>query len=154
MEINNHKIFIREMTLEDARQVFELDQICFTEAWSLDSFEYEMSENKFAIYYISETEDKEIVGYCGLWQILDEGHITNVAVKPEYRGSGLAQEIVATLIRRSMKSGIKTFTLEVRKSNQTAINLYKKFGFIEAGIRKGYYSDNNEDALIMWRHND
>lgn len=154
MKINDQEILIREMTLEDARQVFELDQICFTEAWSLDSFKYEMSENKFARYYVSETEDKKIVGYCGLWHILDEGHITNVAVKPEFRGKGLAQEIVAMLIEKSMKLGIKTFTLEARKSNQPAINLYKKFGFSEAGIRKGYYSDNNEDAIIMWRHND
>jgi ribosomal-protein-alanine N-acetyltransferase len=154
MKINNQEILIREMTLEDSRQVFELDQICFTEAWSLESFEYEMSENKFARYYVSETEDQKIVGYCGIWHILDEGHITNVAVMPEFRGKGLAQEIVSILIDKSLKVGIKTFTLEVRKSNQSAINLYKKFGFLEAGIRKGYYSDNNEDAIIMWRHND
>jgi ribosomal-protein-alanine N-acetyltransferase len=154
MIINNKEIFIREMTLEDVNQVFEIDKICFAEAWSLESFEYEMTENKFARYYVAETKGGTIVGYSGLWQILEEGHITNVAVKPEYRRHGLGQYIVSTLIENSLRVGIKTFTLEVRPSNKAAIHLYRNFGFLEAGIRKGYYADNNEDAIIMWKHND
>ena len=154
MKMDNSDINIREMVLNDANQVFKLDVICFSEAWSLESFQYELTENIFARYYVAEDINGTIIGYSGLWHILDEGHITNVAVHPSFRQRGIGKDLVSKLIEESIKDGIKTFTLEVRKSNEPAIHLYKNFGFVEAGIRKGYYQDKNEDAIIMWRHND
>jgi len=91
-----------------------------------------------------------LVGYAGLWAIEDEGHITNVAVHPDYRRMRLGSILVELLIAQTREEGLKRFTLEVRVSNQAAISLYEKFGFVSAGLRKGYYEDNNEDAMIMW----
>ena len=154
MKARNEEIIIRQMEINDAFQVAKLDKICFAEAWSLESFKYELTENIFARYFVAENLAGEIVAYAGLWEIIDEGHITNVAVIPEYRGFGVGMTIVEKILAESLKDGIKSFTLEVRRSNDRAINLYKKFGFKEEGTRKAYYQDNNEDAIIMWKHID
>jgi len=101
----------------------------------------------------SEKDEAQVgllIGYAGLWAIEDEGHITNVAVHPDYRRMHLGSILVDMLIAQTRLEGLKRFTLEVRVSNQAAIALYEKFGFVSAGIRKGYYEDNNEDAMIMW----
>lgn len=91
-----------------------------------------------------------IIGFSGLWLMVDEAHITTIAMHPEYRGNGLGEFLLVSLIDISYNIGAKWVTLEVRVSNHTAQNLYRKYGFREAGVRHRYYSDNQEDALIMW----
>jgi len=98
-------------------------------------------------------KDNLVVGYGGVWLILDEGHITNIAVHPEYRGIGVGNAILEALIEICKIEQITSMTLEVRKSNTIAQNLYKKYGFLEEGIRKNYYTDTKEDGVIMWKYN-
>lgn len=140
---------IRKAAMQDALQMAELDKICFSVPWSLDSFVQELSANGRAVYFVADI-DGEVAGYAGLWQILDEGHITNVAVAPKFRRRGIAAAILETLLAESRACGIRAFTLEVRASNTAAQELYGKFGFRSAGQRPGYYEDNKEAAVIMW----
>jgi len=146
------EIVIRKATEKDVSQIAELDKICFSVPWSEQAFEKELKQNKLAFYIIAEVKETgQIVGYAGVWLIQEEGHITNVAVHPDFRRKHIGMAIVEVLMKESSKrAGTETFTLEARKSNTAAIELYKKFGFIEVGIRKGYYQENNEDAVIMW----
>lgn len=141
---------IRAAAPADAQQMAALDKICFTVPWSLESFEQELTVNDKAIYIVAEI-DGQLAGYAGMWQILDEGHITNVAVSPEHRRQGIAAAVLTELIAEGSRRGIRAFTLEVRASNVAAQELYRGFGFQTAGIRPGYYEDNKEAALIMWR---
>ncbi|MFT9495674.1 ribosomal protein S18-alanine N-acetyltransferase [Anaerosolibacter sp.] len=140
----------RSMTVEDIPQVLEIENLCFTVPWSPEAFEMEISKNKFAQYVVAEV-DGRIAGYGGMWFIVDEAHVTNIAVHPQYRGKGYGELIVAAMVRRADDQGIYQMTLEVRASNHVAQNLYRKFGFEPCGVRPKYYADNNEDAVIMWR---
>lgn len=94
------------------------------------------------------------VGYAGMWRILEEGHITNIAVHPEFRGCGLGSALMEALLAAAKEFDIKALTLEVRRSNHAAQALYRKYGFTEGGMRRAYYADNNEDAIIMWKRLD
>lgn len=145
-------LIIREATEKDIHEIAELDKICFSAPWSESAFQKEFTENELAFYVLAEEKESgKIIGYAGLWCIYEEGHITNVGVHPDFRRKHIGSAVVEVLMMESRKNaGIKTFTLEVRKSNSAAIELYKKFGFLEVGIRKGYYEENNEDAVIMW----
>ena len=142
------KIVIEKMKTDDIANVVEVENNSFDIPWSKESFENEL-KNNLAMYLVAKVEDKA-VGYVGVWKIFDEGHITNVAVHPDYRGQGIGKSLISELLYLCEKEGINSLTLEVRKSNIVAQSLYKSFGFVEEGIRKGYYSDNNEDAIIMW----
>lgn len=147
-------IIIRQAGPEDAGAIYEIEKICFPDPWSLDSVKHELEENPYAFYVVAE-HSGEVVGYAGLWWILDEGHITNVAVKPGFRNRKIADGIMNVLIDFTVKEGILHHTLEVRRSNDPAINLYKKHGFAVEGERKNYYrsgANAPEDALLMWRH--
>jgi len=145
-------IVIRRATEKDISQIADLDKICFSVPWSEQAFGKELKENNLAFYILAEVKETgRIVGYAGVWLIQEEGHITNVAVHPDFRRKHIGMAIVEVMMKESRKrAGTKTFTLEARKSNTAAIELYKKFGFLEVGIRKGYYQENNEDAVIMW----
>ena len=127
-----------------------MDILCFSAPWSEESFEREIKENHLAFYIVAEV-DGALAGYAGLWCIVDEGHITNVAVHPDWRRRHIGEALISVLLEHTLKNGIKSHTLEVRASNDPAISLYKKFGFEPAGLRKNYYEDNGEDAIIMWR---
>lgn len=146
----NNNLIIRDMKLKDIDGVYNVEKSCFPDPWSKESFKKEI-QNKLAKYLVAQIEDK-VVGYVGAWFIIDEAHITNVAVSPEYRGQKIGDKIVKYLIDECNDNKIKAMTLEVRVSNIVAQNLYKKYGFKLAGVRKEYYSDNKEDALIMWKH--
>ena len=137
------------MDLKDIDQVVEVSNLSLKETWNKDSFTKEMS-NPLAKYMVAKINDK-IIGFAGLWVICDEGHITNIAVHPNYRGIGVGSKLVESLIDNSTSWYINSLTLEVRATNEVAQNLYKKYGFKEEGIRKNYYADNKEDAIIMWR---
>ena len=109
--------------------------------------------NDLAKYFSVFNEQDELIGYCGIWQILEEAHITNIAVSPEYRRKHIGEALLKTIIDNCYRNMVKFITLEVRVSNTPAISLYEKYGFKSLGTRKGYYQDNNEDALIMWTEN-
>ncbi len=140
----------RSMKIEDVEAVHKVELSAFSDPWSLSAFKSEM-KNKLAKYIVAEDEEGNIVGYIGVWYIIDEAHINNVAVHKDYRGKHIGSMLMEYLIDRCREDSINSITLEVRKSNEIAQNLYKKYGFIPGGIRKEYYSDNREDAIIMWK---
>lgn len=144
------RVNIRPMVLDDIEQVVEIEKLCFAIPWTFHAFNQELRENKLAIYFVAE-QDNKILGYGGAWQVLDEFHITNIAVHPNFRGLSIGREIVERIIKVAYEKQIKNITLEVRKSNRVAQNLYKDLGFKLGGIRKEYYDDNREDAFIMWK---
>ena len=147
------KIKICPMVTEDIEQVVEIEAQAYGEHhWSKSSFYDEMSNN-LAKYYSAKTEDGILVGYAGTWHIIDEGHITTIAVKKEFQRQHIGEAIITKILEDCYKNGIKYLTLEVRESNAPAISLYQKYGFQSLGTRKGYYQDNNENALIMWTEN-
>ncbi len=141
-------LIIEMMTSKDIDGVFEVEKNCFEHHWSKESFKKELI-NENARYLVAKL-DRKIVGYVGIWLILDEGHITNVAVHNDYRGQKIGDKLVQSLVNLCKENNINSMTLEVRVSNTVAQSLYKKYGFKLAGIRKEYYSDNKEDAMIMW----
>lgn len=143
------EIRLRRMTVKDLDQVMQIERRSFSAPWSRHAFLTELVDNQFARYIVAEDAGR-IVGYAGIWLILDEGHVTNVAVDPAYRGRHLGERLMRALMTICADQGITRMTLEVRVTNHVAQNLYRKLGFQPAGIRRGYYTDNHEDALIMW----
>ena len=143
-------MIIREARLSDAWAMAVIDELSSTTPWSVESFEREIEENKIAMYLVAE-EDGDIAGYMGLWRVADEGHITNVAVAPKYRRMKVATSLMEAMFEAAGEEGILDYTLEVRVSNAPAQELYRKQGFRGVGVRKDYYFDDNEDALIMWK---
>ena len=146
-------IMIREACEEDLSSITELEAVCFMgeDPWSYDAFYNEIIENRGStLYLVAETSGK-IVGYMGLWKVLDEGHITNVAVSPEFRRRHIGEALINEMIRRTGEEGAVSWTLEVRVDNDPAIKLYEKMGFRGEGIRKKYYAYDGTDALIMWK---
>ena len=147
------EIIISPMSKDDVEAVVEIEAEAYGKHhWAKSSFYDEMSNN-LAKYYVAKTPDGTLVGYAGTWHIIDEGHITTIAVKKEYLRNHIGEAIIQRIIEDCYKNNIKYLTLEVRVSNVPAIKLYEKYGFQSLGTRKGYYQDNNEDALIMWTEN-
>ena len=148
------KVLTRKMESRDIDSVFEIEKASYgVHHWSKESFANELN-NSIANYFVAQNpEKKELVGYLGSWFIVDECHITNVSVSPEYRRKNIASQLIKTLIDECYAKMIKYITLEVRVSNAAAIALYEKFGLKSIGVRKKYYQDNNEDALIMFTEN-
>ncbi len=141
-------IIIRRMTLADAGRVHAIEKATFAHPWSLASFEREMTDNPVARYLVAEEEGR-LLGFAGVHIILDEGHITNVAVVEERRGQGIGKRLFSGLMQYAANLGVIYMTLEVRVSNQKAIRLYERYGFLKVHVRKAYYEDNGEDALLM-----
>jgi ribosomal-protein-alanine N-acetyltransferase len=141
-------ITIRRMTENDIEQVSEIENNTFSRPWSKEAFR-ESLEKEDSIYVVAET-DHTIAGYCGLWNIVNEGNINNVAVAKQYRGQHIGLEMLIKLIELGNEKKIEAYTLEVRESNAAAIQLYQRLGFQSEGIRKNFYEDPNEDAIIMW----
>ena len=137
------------MTASDVDGVADLDRQCFATPWSRRSFEDEL-ENSLAVYFVA-SEGGTVIGYCGFWQVAGEGDITNIAVLPGYRRRGVGGRLLGRLIDEAETLGLGSLTLEVRRSNETAKRLYARYGFEQVGERKRYYSDNNEDAIIMMK---
>lgn len=144
---------IKPMQKTDLDDVISIEAKAYGEHhWSKDSFMSELS-NDLAKYFSVFNTDGQLIGYCGCWQILEEAHITNIAVSPDYRRKHIGEALLTTIIDECYRNMAKYITLEVRVSNTPAISLYEKYGFKSLGARKGYYQDNNEDALIMWTEN-
>lgn len=146
------EVIIRPMIASDIEQIVEIEKACFPSPWSAHAFECELNDNQFAHYLVATLSDDEskILAYGGVWTIIDEGHVTNIAVLPEYRGRKLGEILMMNLIAIAVANHVERMTLEVRASNIAAKNLYEKFGFKTEGVRKGYYIKPKEDALIMW----
>jgi ribosomal-protein-alanine N-acetyltransferase len=140
------------MTEEDIEQVVLIDEESFPNPWPKHSYHYEIKENTNSRAWVMEIDSgdkKEIVAMAVLWLVLDEVHIGTIAVHPNYRGFGLGKIFLSEMLERAFEEGVIKAFLEVRKSNEAAIHLYESLGFKIDGVRKGYYRDNREDALMM-----
>ena len=141
------EIEIGLMTLDDIDAVAAIEAATFKTPWSKESFYREVTDTACARYIVLR-EDGVAIAYAGCWFVLDEGHITNIAVHPDRRGMGYGERVTRAMIQLAADSGMNWMTLEVRRSNEAAKRLYHKLGFIDVGYRKRYY-ENTEDALIM-----
>ncbi len=130
--------------------VLKIENRSFPTPWSRMAFSHEIADNDFA-YYIVALVGNKVVGYAGMWVILDEGHITTLAVHESYRNKGVGARLLNELINDAKQRGCLKMTLEVRPSNLPALELYQKTGFLSHGVRPGYYADTGEDAIIMWK---
>ncbi|MCK9857009.1 ribosomal protein S18-alanine N-acetyltransferase [Paenibacillus sp. ATY16] len=143
------ELVFRSMTVADIPSIVAIEHEAFATPWTPEAFKNELTSNMFARYMVME-HDGQIIGYGGMWVIVDEAHVTNIAVRADHRGQGLGERLLTELQRTAAFFGANKMTLEVRVSNEIAQGLYRKLGFKPSGIRPAYYSDNNEDALIMW----
>lgn len=139
----------RPMKLADIPSIMIIEHEAFTLPWTEEAFRSELTNNLFAKYIVLE-DNGEPIGYAGMWTIVDEAHVTNIALLKAYRGCKLGGLMLDELMITASHIGMLRMTLEVRVSNIIAQKLYKRKGFISAGLRQGYYSDNHEDAMIMW----
>jgi ribosomal-protein-alanine N-acetyltransferase len=158
---------VEPMTLDDINQVMEIEQIVFPAPWSARAYHYEITKNDHSIMLVVRAAGAPagplrhlkrrlglvvpppLLGYAGLWRLVDETHICTIAVHPQWQGRGLGELLVVSLLDQSMKLGARRATLEVRVSNSAALELYRKYDFEIVSRRKRYYTDNNEDAYIM-----
>jgi len=139
---------IEQMRREDIPRIMEIEKQCFSTPWHESAYLTELV-NRSAYYAVGWVDDK-IVGYSGMWVIIDEAHITTIGVDPTYRGKKIGEQIFIAMLEEAQRRGASRATLEVRYSNEVAQSLYRKYGFTPVAIRRGYYSDNNEDAIVMW----
>lgn len=144
----NERIAVRRMRLSDVDDVWEVDRAAFTQPWSKQAYMNELTMNRSA-HYLVLTVDGKVSGFGGMWIMVDEAHVTNVAVHPRVQGRRLGWLLMVTLMLWAVSLGARRMTLEVRVSNVRAQNLYRKLGFVATAIRPKYYADL-EDALIMW----
>ena len=151
MTLDETNLIFRPIKKTDINRVYELETLCFRTPWSKNALESEL-KNDAAHYIVCET-DGVVVAYAGMWAILDEAHVTNVAVAPNMRRRGLGKAIMLRLMQCALDIGAASMTLEVRTSNVAAQSLYASLGFKKAGVRRKYYSDTGEDAWILWNEN-
>lgn len=143
-------VVIDPMRVRDLSDILKIERLSFTTPWSRGAFLSELLENDRAYYLVARCGERA-VGYIGVWIIAGEGHITNVAVHPDFRRNGVGTRLLNAIGELAREKGASRLTLEVRRSNTSAQRLYAALGFESAGIRRGYYRDNNEDAVIMWK---
>lgn len=139
------KTEIKPLTEDLVDGIYEVELSAFSHPWSKNAF-YEELDNPLSRYFVLTCNDI-VCGYCGLWHIIDEGHITNIAIKKEFQGQGLSNLLMKELLRYKDENNLTFLTLEVRESNIKARSLYEKYGFSEIGKRKNYY-ENNETAVL------
>lgn len=143
------ELLIRKMELNDIKDVMKVDQASFTNPWTEDIFHLEIGKNDHAHYFILKLENK-IIGYIGMWVVIDDAQITNIAILPEFRGYKFGEKLFEFACQQAIQMGVKRLSLEVRASNIAAQKMYRKFGLVPGGVRKNYYTDNREDAIVMW----
>ncbi len=142
-------ITVRPMSMADLKTVIEIEELSFPKPWSLDAFISQLA-NELSVCLVAES-NKKVIGYLIATQYVGVWHILDLAIHDDFRRSYVATELLEYFLEQSGRQQHRGYTLEVRKSNRGAIKMYESFGFICSGIRKGYYGDNGEDALIMWR---
>lgn len=131
------------------RAVLEIEQELSTQPWTTGVFLSELAQRETRVYLVARVRGK-VVGFLGLMRAVDDAHVTNVGVAPAWQRRGIATRLLAAGARAALARGCENLTLEVRVSNTAAQGLYRRFGFVPAGVRRKYYPDNREDALIMW----
>jgi len=144
-------IELRQMRREDLARVMEIERECFATPWHESAYITEITNR--SAYYIVACLYELVTGYAGMWVIADEAHITTLGVSREYRGRRIGERLLVGLLDEAMGRGARRATLEVRQSNEIAQGLYRKYGFSPAAIRRGYYTDNQENAVVMWVDN-
>jgi [ribosomal protein S18]-alanine N-acetyltransferase len=142
---------IRELSLRDLAAIDEIEKRSYPTPWSRSMFAGELAKPSSICIGAFESETGELLGYLIISRYVDAWHVMNLAVAPEYRRRRIATELMERLFELTASDGRRGYTLEVRVSNQGAIKLYERLGFRARGIRRGYYTDNREDALIMWK---
>jgi len=144
------------MSNADVRAVMRIESLSFSTSWPTSAFQSELNDNKLAHYFVgreSQAPGAEVVAYGGIWVILDDAHITTIAVHPDRRGHRYGEQLLVHMLRESIARGASWITLEARESNEIAHNLYRKYGFATIATRRAYYSDNGENAVVMWAGN-
>ena len=144
-------IELRRLAAGDLTAIEEIEQRSYPTPWSRSMFAGELAKPSSICLGAVDTETGALVGYLIISRYVDAWHVMNVAVAPEYRRRGIAQTLLEQLFELTAQDGRRGYTLEVRVSNVDAIRLYERLGFVARGIRRGYYTDNREDALIMWK---
>jgi ribosomal-protein-alanine acetyltransferase len=144
------EVVVRPLRSADIESVARIQRQSFSEyeVWSVQAYLTELT-NPNAVYLVAMIGE-EIVGYGGLWVIMDEAHVTTIAVAPNYRGQRIGERLLVEMLLEAQRKGATRATLEVRSTNEPARRLYEKYGFVFVAIRKGYYQDNNENADILW----
>jgi ribosomal-protein-alanine N-acetyltransferase len=145
------EVRVTAMRRRHLRQVLRIENQVYPRPWSLGLFMSELALRTGRIYLVARVGQR-LVGYAGLLFSVDDGHITTVAVDPEWQRSKIGTRLLVHLCRQAVVKGARNLTLEVRMSNDGAQHLYRQFGFVPAGVRKGYYVETNEDAMVMWAH--
>ena len=148
-EIAPPAALVRRMRLEDIEHVSRLERRCYSLPWSSSAYVTEVG-NPSAYYIVATETDNTVVGYAGMWVVMDELHITTIAVDPSRRGRRIGERLLLDLTEEGIRRGASRATLEVRERNAVARRMYEKYGFEDIAIRKNYYSDNGENAIIMW----
>jgi ribosomal-protein-alanine N-acetyltransferase len=141
-------IVVDRMQIADLPAVHEIEQDSFSTPWPAHAYQHELESNRLAHYIVARSGDR-VVGFAGIWLLVDEAHITTFATRGTWRRQGIGERLLLALLDLSMARGAHEATLEVRPSNEPARRLYEKYGFNVVGVRPRYYSDDNEDALIM-----
>lgn len=139
---------IRKASEKDLTQILNIEELCFTSRWTKEMFLYELQENAFGYMYVLE-KDARIVGFIDFWITFECCQLANIAIHPKKQGQGFSRMLMDFMIEKAQQKQCETIMLEVRPSNTVARSLYERYDFIEMNIRKGYYSDNGEDAIIM-----
>jgi ribosomal-protein-alanine N-acetyltransferase len=166
--MDNHLLFVVDpMALADVDQVMQIERVSFSAPWSARAYRYEITENDHSIMRVVRPRPRwqspvglalqrligalpgPVLGYAGAWHLVDELHVSTIAVQPDWRRRGLGELLLLALADRGLELGVRRMTLEVRVSNLAAQALYRKYGFETISVQKAYYSDNNEDAYIM-----
>jgi ribosomal-protein-alanine N-acetyltransferase len=149
-EIALHPV-LRAMAMDDLPAVMEIDRLSFSTPWSERSFHYELNDNPAACLRVAELDGKlhRIAGFVGFWMLVDEAHVSTLAVHPDLRKHGIGGMLLRDAIQQAIELRAALVTLEVRQSNQSAIRLYQRHGFEVVGRRVRYYKDNQEDAILM-----
>lgn len=142
------RVVVDPMRLEDVAAVHEIEQLSFRTPWPAHAFEQELRGNRLARYLVARAGDL-VVGFAGVWLMVDDAHVTTFGVHPDWRRQGIARHLLVNLHELSVTLGARQMTLEVRVSNGPAQSLYRAFGFEIAGRRPHYYTDDGEDALVM-----
>ena len=143
---------VTRMTQADVREVLRIENLSFPSAWPQNAFNGELNDNKLAHYFVGRVRS-ELIAYGGVWVILEDSHVTTIAVHPDWRRRGYGEELFARMLRETIEREAAWMTLEVRESNLAAQRLYNKYGFSAVSKRANYYSDNHETALVMWAGN-
>lgn len=142
-------ITIREMVQDDIDTVYTIEKNSYSTPWTKEIFYNELMNNAHAFYAVIAYQG-DIVGYAGMWVVYDDAQITTIAIDPAFRGKRLGKQLFRYMLQTAYRLEVARLSLEVRVSNVVAQNMYRKFGLVPGGVRKGYYTDNNEDAIVMW----